>query len=513
MVFKISTPRQAEERDLSKSVVDDENTQQNGSSSKSTVKRSFSWGKKKKWSEKKKVAAAAPMELSEEARVVTIDRQQADNELGFELHEVTGDVIVSHVGATIADLEVGDCVLSVQSVPLDGGDYETLEGARYILREPDETVELIIQRHTVRREVLKRHAALIGTSLDKLGLTLEEAKGHIVINAIDGLAAKSRRISVGDRVIAINGERVADLQSALDLLAASANSLEVELDIIYGYIAPPDHEFEPETGLFVPVQPKEPVSGFTKVKRSLSFGKKKKKAEPSTPRAPAPEEIPELDFEPRLLTIQKNEARMILVTFKAHAITGELIIGLVGDGSPAELAGVEVGDAVLAVQGQVIDCGGDDGLEQARTALAESQEADTVELLVQTRTRIEVLEFAAKELGGPRTYLGISYHSFENDKAVRITQLEGPAAKAGCLTVGDRIVAVNGVRVNHAGTLSDLIAQTANAYDYVQFEVALGWAAGEGLWYGKESEAKAADPSATPRKAKRSFSFGRKPRF
>ena len=67
----------------------------------------------------------------------------------------------------------------------------------------------------------------------------------------------------------------------------------------------------------------------------------------------------------------------------------------------------------------------------------------------------------------------------------------------------------------HAGTLSQHIAHASNlGATSVELEVALGYQAAEGLWYGKEEvePAKEGEEDAKPRKAKRSFSFGRKPR-
>jgi len=323
------------------------------------------------------------------------------------------------------------------------------------------------------------------------------------------------------RVIAINGRRCHKLPAALELLAAAyEESSSIEFDLVYGFVPPANHEFDVESGLFLPLPEKPKGSGVGGiVKRSLSFGKSKKKSKDdltsSTPRmsataqAPAADaEPPPLNLEPRLLKIPKNAEGMIQVTFKAHATTNELIIGLVGDGSPAQAAGVEIGDAVLALQGNMIECDGEFALDDARAILQQSSHHDSVELMVQTKLRTEVIEFSCKEVGAPRNFLGLSFHSFDGDTAVRITGMAGPAAKSGRIALGDRITAVNGIRVNHAQTLSDHIAHIARTDDYVTFEVALGYAPGEGLWYGSD-----ADPSAsTPRKAKRSFSFGRKPK-
>ena len=123
--------------------------------------------------------------------------------------------------------------------------------------------------------------------------------------------------------------------------------------------------------------------------------------------------------------------------------------------------------------------------------------------------RTEQIYFAQKEPGAPRDFLGLSFYSFPDDKAVRVTGLAGPAIKSGRIAVGDRIVAVNGVRVNHAQTLSDQIGACARSDDYVVLDVALGYSDREGLWYGAQDGAGGGD---APKKVKRSFSFGRKPK-
>ena len=487
-----------------------------------TVRRSFSWGKKKK-------EVPVPREVKTGIIDLSIDRYQAETELGLEMHMVTGDIIVSYVGHIIEstnegvrpmNISVGDCVLAIQGVELIAGGEEALAAARNILKElpGDERVELTIERHSMRNVILKRHAALRGTSLDKLGLTLVGEDGGetgelAVVAALEGLAAKSQRIVVGDRLIAINGRRFANVQGAVELLAhADLDDLEVELELVYGFMVPKDHEFDTATGTYVP---RKKESGLSIVKRSLSFGKKKRNAsgdgtscESATPRVSTPAPMPEIDTEPRMLSINKNAEGMIQVSFLPHPVTGELIVSLVGNGSPAQQAGVEVGDRVLAMQGAIFDVGGDEDVEYARAVLANSSHCPTIEIVVQTCVRTEVIEFGQSFVGGPKNLLGLSFYSYPDDWCVRITNMTGSALKSGRLALGDRIISVNGIRVNHAQTLSDHIAQAGLTSDYIEFEVALGYAADEGVWYGKEPEAE----TGAPRKVKRSFSFGRKPR-
>ena len=240
-----------------------------------SVRRSFSWGKKKKRVEKD--AVQAPVEVNNEVRDVSIDRRHDNSEVGFEIHAVTGDVIISHVGDGVKEtLKVGDCVLYIQDVPLDGEPQENLDAARHILSASTATVELTIERDFVRAEFLKRHAALRGTSLDKLGLTLMQEGEHVVVKGVDGLAKKSGRFAEGDRILSINRTRFVDLQSAVDLLMAFMASEELELELVlsYGYVVAENAEFDPASGLHVPKV--KPLGLGGAVRRSLSFGKRKK---------------------------------------------------------------------------------------------------------------------------------------------------------------------------------------------------------------------------------------------
>jgi predicted metalloprotease with PDZ domain len=210
-----------------------------------------------------------------------------------------------------------------------------------------------------------------------------------------------------------------------------------------------------------------------------------------------------------VICVPKNAQGKIQVTFRAHEVTGELMIGLVGNDSPAMHAGVAVGDAVLAIQGVVIQGEGEAALDEAMAILQKTAQLTTVELVLQTRVRMEVLEFGQKGVGGPKNHLGLDFWSLPEDNFVRITRISASAAKSGRFALGDRVVAMNGIRVNHAETLSQLVKEAGLRDDYVTFEVSLGYAAAEGLWFGDQPTPRENQPE---RKPKRSFSFGRKPR-
>ena len=153
---------------------------------------------------------------------------------------------------------------------------------------------------------------------------------------------------------------------------------------------------------------------------------------------------------------EKNANGKISVSFRAHETTGELIVGLCAEDGPAGAAGVVVGDVVLGLQGIVIDQFGEAAVDEAMNILADTAHLPTVEIVVQTRLRMEVLEFgldlddaaAATNPDEPPRALGLTFYSFPDDKYVRVTKV-GRGARLGA-SPGDRIVSVNGTRVNHA---------------------------------------------------------------
>ena len=315
-----------------------------------------------------------------------------------------------------------------------------------------------------------------------------------------------------------------------------ADENDVILEFAYGFCVPAGHEFDAESGTFM--EREKPV-GI--VRRSLSFGKKRKakgsqqqqqqqqaeaKVEALIPieaeedgKLPY-EGIPDLNTEIRSISIVKNAEGKICATFKPHAVTGELIASLVADESPAAQAGLMVGDRIIACGSQAnglvyFEQGGDDDLDSLRMVLEDNAEEQRLEMLVQQRLRTEVIEFGHPPggLGGPRTWLGISFWSFDEESFVRITDVKGPALRSGRIALGDRLVAVNGVRVKVATAAADIIKEIAMTDDVIELELALGYAAGEGVWYGdNKPTANVESSTGTPRKAKRSFSFGRKPR-
>lgn len=524
---------------------------------KLSIRRSLSWGKKR---QKKKLNEKAAMrEVTEamtayvppfetEHAVVTIERSLATRELGLALHPITFDLIVAYAGDALeGKLDVGDVVLAIHGQELfepkeaDEYDVDNLVIARALLREEGyEDVEIAVEKRSYRTEVLTRPAALRNTSLDRIGMTLNMDGPHLQVTALDGLALKSGRIGIGDRVLSINGVRITKLTQAVALIdSMPADDNDVILELAYGFCMPEGHEFDPASGSFVPAVAKP----MGLVRRSLSFGKRRGAkgkaagdAAAATPReqASAPQDdesewmgslsgrhrgCPDLNTDRRLLTVEKNEEGKICVTFKAHEVTKQLIFALVGAESPAARAGIEVGDRLLAIGSQAhgmlsLEEGGEDDIAALAHVLEVNKDQPALEMVIQTSIRREVLEFGHPPggLGGPRTYLGLSFFTFAGDKAVRITKIQGPAARSGRLALGDWIVSVNGIRVSHAETLSEHIAELCLTHDSVEFEVALGYSAGEGLWYGGAEAGKETVPVNTPRKAKRSFSFGRKPK-
>ena len=147
-------------------------------------------------------------------------------------------------------------------------------------------------------------------------------------------------------------------------------------------------------------------------------------------------------------------------------------------------------------------------------ALLRQAESKSVEICVDTGIRTEVLTFGAKELGAPKNYLGMELHSFDDDIAVRVTDVNGPSLKSGRVAIGDKIVSVDGVRVRSADEARAVIEQSSRRNESVELELILGFSHNKGLWYGSPEENPEGEGAVqnTPRKAKRSFSFGRKPK-
>ena len=96
---------------------------------------------------------------------------------------------------------------------------------------------------------------------------------------------------------------------------------------------------------------------------------------------------------------------------------------------------------------------------------------ESTALKVCVSLRKETLAFGARDLGGPKDYLGLDLFAFEDDKAVRVIDVKGPALKAGRVAVGDRVTRVDGVRVWNADAAHSLIAQAcAKSVAYPTYE-------------------------------------------
>ena len=547
-----------------------------GDANASPVRRSFSFGKKTK---PKPVANtshapmlhARSMKALSSVRTATIRSAYAFSDIGFALHEQAGWIIVSYVGLPqnlVGSTTVGDGLVALQGVdfPQCDATESDLDYARMLLREAcDNGEEIVLTLQTVvRTEVLYREAALRGTSLDKFGLTLEEVsspwpgwEGTMTVEVNDiipnGRAAKSGRFSCGDRILTINDTKVTGLLSALELLAGSAGADSVEFELTAGFKPLESHAFDKQTGKFMHKQ--EDTGGGGAVRRSFSWGKKKRasgggpapagsslddvasplkalgglKIESAAAAAVAMEAArllgaeKELNMASRSLTIRKDKRGLLGLEIEPHAVTGELMISLIGSGSPASLASIEVGDKVLEINGYSFAYAGSDEhaaphggdptltpqqqlMNRVSRALSAWTEACTLKVCTSLRT--EEMAFGSRDLGGPKDYLGLELHSFDDDVAVRVIDLKGPALKAGRVALGDRITRIDGVRVWNTDAARSLIAQACRRSDFVTIELALGHSPGKGLWYGGEPE----DGVERPKTVKRSFSFGRKPR-
>ena len=110
------------------------------------------------------------------------------------------------------------------------------------------------------------------------GLTVHDSQAEgVLVTEITGIAAKSRRIAVGDILVKVNSQNCSDLKKALSLLSADVDT--VELTLMYGFVPTNDHVFDASSATFKQKASSSLEKGESigqVVKRSLSFGKKKK---------------------------------------------------------------------------------------------------------------------------------------------------------------------------------------------------------------------------------------------
>ena len=95
---------------------------------------------------------------------IILGRDQADAEIGLEIHPTTRDVIVSYVGPSVEGVTIGDAVLTIHGHQVHGQTYfddgnveievDNLEIARHLLKEPSApTVSLTVEKATLRTEI------------------------------------------------------------------------------------------------------------------------------------------------------------------------------------------------------------------------------------------------------------------------------------------------------------------------------------------------------------------------
>ena len=511
-------PQMYEERDLSRSEAGEPSQ-----SPRASIRRSFSWGKKKK------AAGQGPApeikEYKTGLRTVDLEVGGYDGDgVGFAVHPITEELIVCALdrdnpavrpAIERGEIVVGDVVRAIQGVridllePYDGEDLVDL-AVRFI-HEQGGRYKMTVQT-SLRTVVLERSAAIRGTSVDKLGLELSrmfnELKEPIVyVEGMSGVAAKSRQICLGDRLVSVNGTPLYGLddpqQGAEGLLSASASGDEIFLEFAPGMLTPDDCVFDFRERCY---RRKEALVA-SPIKRTFSWGKKGKKASAG---------IPAVSTEIWDASVKKDSEGKLGVTLAMHEVTNELIIGIVSSGSKAEKAGLEAGHKVIAIQGVAPSSAvqPDDVLNAAYRILRDPR-ANPITFTVQNSLRTEVIPFGQSELGGPRDSLGVHFYSGSGDTAVRIIKLEGTGKKSGRLAVGDKVTAINGQRVADAKTLNEIIARAARTSDDAELEVLQGYAAQEGLYYseaGDKGDAPKGGGGGALKIVKRSFSFGRKPR-
>ena len=144
-------------------------------------------------------------------------------------------------------------------------------------------------------------------------------------------------------------------------------------------------------------------------------------------------------------------------------------IGYVKPGSPAEAAGIKVGDVILEIQGQKPVSF--DGKFDAVTTMVALSDGEKIEMLVQRsgeesplviQTGYEIPETAWYRRSAMRQ-IGIGGRG---DVFVRYVMPHSPADKAG-LKLGDKILEVNGIPVLNGRTITDQTKNSAVPVNYL----------------------------------------------
>ena len=163
---------------------------------------------------------------------------------------------------------------------------------------------------------------------------------------MSGVAAKSRRIAVGDILVKVNGQSCNDLMTAVPLLTADTDT--VELTFMYGFVPSNDHMFDAPSATFKQKAESSPVESIGQVvRRSLSFGKKKRVSFGEKVDTRRLNQICDVRFDLCKVDLAKG------LRFAQHPITNAVIVNFVS----SEIAdcGLSVGDRVCSFQGAALD--------------------------------------------------------------------------------------------------------------------------------------------------------------
>lgn len=128
-------------------------------------------------------------------------------------------------------------------------------------------------------------------------------------------------------------------------------------------------------------------------------------------------------------------------------------------GSPAETAGIEQGDYILAINDQTVS-----SPRELKQKIEELNSTDTINVSVwrsgQTLTKQVALASEAKELpASHRSWLGVMLAGTADEQAgvtIRQVQRMGPASRAG-LQAGDRVTQINGEQVESIEQFIELV--------------------------------------------------------
>jgi M6 family metalloprotease-like protein len=159
----------------------------------------------------------------------------------------------------------------------------------------------------------------------------------------------------------------------------------------------------------------------------------------------------------RTITPNHNQPGYLGVQLDAD-VKDRLVVGHVESGSPAAKAGLEVGDVIRQVDGQIIG-----EVATFRDLIQSKQPGDALKMTVQRKDKnVDVsatLAAVSRPLGGSEARADLGVRTSESDEGAKIDRFpNGSAAEAAGLKVGDVIVRIDDVPLGAAQRLRDAVS-------------------------------------------------------